>query len=94
LTRRIPYQVFRVYQGGRQALKPIRVTLRLVDERDRTILDETTTAEPSSFGTTRTLDRRFRIPLAHLQPGAYLLSVAAVSADRPAVERAITFRVR
>jgi hypothetical protein len=74
----------RVYQGGKDALRPVHVRARLVDAAGRTALEEQGELGADRFGPERSADIRFPLPLARLQPGPYLVTFDVADAGRTA----------
>jgi len=56
------------------------------------VVDETSRLEPARFGSSRSADVPFQLPLARLGAGEYLLSVEAV-AGKNAARREVRFSV-
>ena len=67
----------RVYQGGREPLKPVTVRTRILNDHDGVVSDWTRTVPPAAFGTARAADVRDRLRLSDLSPGRYLLTIEA-----------------
>ena len=88
-----PTAFVRVFQGGKKSLVPVRVTARIVNEEDRPVFEEHTTAAAESFGADRSADYRLTLPLAGLDPGEYLVSIAAV-AGQSSVRRDVRITVK
>ena len=68
----------RISQGGKKPLASVRITARILGEEDHAVFEEHSTIPASSFSALRSADYRFAVPLARLDPGEYLLSIAAV----------------
>ena len=83
----------RVYQGGKGSLVPVQMRLRIVDASTRAIVDETTTVDAARFGSGRSADWGFEVPLPRLGEGDYLFSVEA-GAGKIVESRALRFAVR
>jgi hypothetical protein len=83
----------RVYQGGKGSLVPVQMRFRLVDASTRPVVDETTTLDAARFGSGRSTDCPFQLPLSRLAEGEYLLTIEA-SADRTSARREVRFVVR
>jgi VWFA-related protein len=81
----------RVYQGGKDALAPVQMRLRVLDAGNRAAVDDTMTLAPARFGASRAADCPFQLPLSRLTPGEYLLTIEA-SAGKTA-RRDVRFRV-
>jgi hypothetical protein len=72
----------RVYQSQRNAGTTTRVTTRIVDRYDHSAFERTETLTPSAFaGSLRAATHQVELPLRALQPGEYLLTIAAVAGD-------------
>ena len=83
----------RVYQGGKGSLVPVQMRLRIVDAATRPVVDETTTLDAALFGSGRSTDWPFEVPLSRLAEGEYLLTIEA-NADRTSARREVRFVVR
>lgn len=82
----------RVYQGGK-APRPVQLRVHILDAATRSVVDETTTLEPARFGSRRSADCPFQLPLSRLAEGEYLLTIEA-NADRISARREVRFVVR
>ena len=82
----------RFYQGGRNRLRNLPVSLRIADAAGEGIIQGTETIPPSQFTEARSTDWRFTLPLDRLLPGDYLLTVEAELDDR-LVTRHVRFAV-
>jgi hypothetical protein len=67
----------RIYQGGKQAAAGVDITARLTDATGAEVTSKTDAVAPARFGTTRSADYTYELPLATLMPGAYLLTIEA-----------------
>jgi VWFA-related protein len=83
----------RVYQGGKGRPTTARVTTRILNDLDKTVLDETTTLDGDRFTTDRGADHRIDLPIARLRPGQYLLRIEAALGTRRA-QREMRFTVK
>jgi hypothetical protein len=83
----------RVYQGGKGPLVPVQMHFRIVDASTRPVVDETTTLDAARFGSGRSADFPFELPLSRLDGGDYLFSIEA-RAGKIVETRAIRFAVR
>jgi VWFA-related protein len=83
----------RVYQGGRDALLPAQMRLRIVDAATRAVVDESMTLDPARFGPRRAADCPFQLPLSKLGEGEYLLTLEAATGKNTA-RREVRFRVQ
>ena len=71
--------MMRIYQGGKEPPVPVDVRTMLIDQMDKTLVDETTTLMTDVFQTTAgTSEHRLELPLRELPPGEYLIKVEAV----------------
>jgi len=82
----------RVYQGGSRAMTPVTMTTRLIDARNQQVSESVRTLDVASFGTSRSFDDRFDVPLRKLASGEYLLTVD-VAAGVKTARRTLRFRV-
>lgn len=71
----------RFYQGGRDRLRNLPVTLRIADAAGEGIIQGEEVILPSQFDEARSTEWRFALPLSRLEPGDYLLTVEATLAD-------------
>ena len=85
--------LLRFYQGGRNRLRNLPVSLRIADASGEGIIQGTETIPPSQFEeSSRSTEWRFALPLGRLAPGEYLLTVEAELDDRR-VTRLVRFAV-
>jgi hypothetical protein len=84
----------RVYQGTRPAPGPVSVSIQVVDERGQAVRDHAETLDSTQFGSTRTAEVSFPLPLSVLGPGSYSLSVEARRDGQPPVNNRVAFAVR
>jgi VWFA-related protein len=82
----------RVHQGGRDALVPVPLRVRLEDHNGRTVMDRALDMAADAFTPARAADARIEIPVSELDPGAYLLTVETASAETP-LRRVIRFQL-
>jgi VWFA-related protein len=82
----------RLYQGGRAALKPVSIALRLTNDRDVVVARVSSSVAAADFGPSRAADYRARLPLGPVPPGAYLLTIEASAGGRP-IRRDLRFEV-
>lgn len=83
----------RVYQGGKSAVVPVDVRVRIVDGSMRTVIDEPARLEAARFQSSRSADCQFDLQLSRFTEGEYLLSVEAAAAKTSA-RREVRFRVQ
>jgi hypothetical protein len=74
----------RVFQGGKGALASVQLVTTLVDEIQRTLVNQSDTLAAARFGTARAADVTFELPLARLAPGQYLFTFDATIGERHA----------
>lgn len=84
----------RVYQGGKRAVVPVEVRATITDDLDQVVVSETDVLPPGLFGSRRSTDHTWDIPLERLRPGAYLLTIAATGGPASAGPAHVRFRVR
>jgi hypothetical protein len=84
----------RVYQGGKKALAPVAVTIRIRDSRDAVVYSQDVTVDPTRFGGTRAADLPFDVPVSQLAAGPYLLTVEAALDGKTNVRRTVRFLMR
>ncbi len=83
----------RLYQGGAKVPEAVRVTATILDVANTKRLEETTLVDPAKFNAARSSDYRIDVPLAKLEPGAYLLSIEA-SVTKLHIKREARFWVK
>jgi VWFA-related protein len=85
--------VMQIYQGTRRTdpLAPVSVRVQILDARGSTVRDQTLPFATSAFANRRA-DCVITLPLAALQPGAYLLKLD-VALERETIGRALRFAV-
>ncbi len=83
----------RIYQGGSRTLVPVTITTRVVNGRDEEVASDSTQLDALAFGSARSADYKFTLPIAKLPGGEYLLRVTA-AAGSDSSERALRFTVR
>jgi VWFA-related protein len=85
--------MLRFYQGGRNRLRNLPVSLRIADASGEGIIQGAETIPPSQFDeASRSTEWRFALPLGRLVPGEYLLTVEGELDDRR-VTRHVRFAV-
>jgi VWFA-related protein len=84
--------LLRFYQGGRNRLRNLPVSLRIADAEGEGIIQGDEVIPPSQFDAARSTEWRFALPLGRLAPGEYLLTVEAELDDRR-VTRHVRFAV-
>jgi VWFA-related protein len=83
----------RAHQGGRDPVRQIAVTARILDRADTVVVERRTTLFDGSGGTGRSSDYTFGLPLAALPPGSYLLMIEAAGGAKDRARRDVTFEV-
>ena len=82
----------RVYQGGKDRLVPALMTTRVIDGRNAVASNQEGELEVAQFGDERAADYRINVPIAHLSPGDYLLTIEAKLGARK-VQRSARFTI-
>jgi VWFA-related protein len=82
----------RVYQGGKDRIVPALMTTRLTDARNAVVSNQEGELEVGQFGEDRAADYRINVPIAHLSPGEYLLTIEAKLGARK-VQRSARFTI-
>jgi VWFA-related protein len=82
----------RLQQGGQETPQPVPLTMRVIDQYDRTAHSATTTLSADQFAGDRMADARVALPLDSLSRGEYLLAIEGRLGER-AVERTVRFDV-
>jgi len=83
----------RVYQGGKAALAPVTVAIRILDAQGAAPIEQTDTLGAGAFGRLRAADEKFALPLSRLTPGEYLFTIEASHGSTTA-RRDVRFRVK
>jgi hypothetical protein len=84
----------RVHQGGKSAIAPVALAIRILDGTGAAVFEETATLAPDRFSAGgRAADVTFAPPLVRLAPGDYLLTFEA-TLGRTAGRRDVRFVVR
>ncbi len=84
---------YRIFQRDRRA-RPVSVATRLMGPDGAAVVDTTETVTPDRFSANESAEVTFRLPLAELGPGPYVLVIdAALDAEKRA-RREIPFSVR
>jgi hypothetical protein len=91
-TDRITASV-RLYQGGRDALAPVRVTARLARADGAIATESAGVLEASRFAAARSTEYQYVLPLAGLASGPYRLTLEA-QIDRTTARREVLFALR
>ena len=74
----------RIYQGGDDKLVPVALKVSITDAAGKSVFTQNDSVAPERFGTTRSADYQFRVPLAKLQAGQHLLTIEASSGKNTA----------
>ena len=83
-----------MYQGGSVAIGDVGLRVRLVDDKNTSLVDVRGVIGADRFdANTRAADHRFGLPLADLSPGEYLLTFEATVESKVA-SRMLRFSVR
>jgi hypothetical protein len=84
----------RVYEGNKTPLAPVTLSIRIVNEQNAPMADETRTVAANQFDAkTRAADDRFDVPLTHFPLGSYLLTFQA-TLGKTTARRDVRFTVR
>jgi hypothetical protein len=83
----------RIYQGGKGAIAPVRMSARVKDDKNSVVSNYESTLESANFGEPRSADYELSLPLAQLSPGEYLLEVDGRQSGTRHVARASRFSV-
>ena len=83
----------RVYQGGKDPLAPVGMTVHIVDGSGATVFETASTLGPEMFQAARAADYRIDLPLTRLERGLHLLTIQATAGKRTA-SRDVRFTVR
>jgi VWFA-related protein len=83
----------RVYQGGRGALSPVTMTVRIANAQNAVVVDRAEPLPASAFARDQQADYRARLPLASLPPGEYWMSIEA-AAGKATARRDVRFAIR
>jgi VWFA-related protein len=84
----------RVFQGGSAALVPVTMKVLVLDVRDQTIVDATSTIAADAFAAGRTAPYQIALPLDRMTHGPHVLAITATLAGGTNVRRELVFRVR
>ena len=85
----------RVYQGGRDTLRPASIATRIFNETDQQVFEATSDVTPEGFvGPTRAAEYQLRLPLATLPSGEYVLKLEATVEKTTVPASPVRFRVR
>lgn len=69
-------------QGGKSAIGGVAVTITIVDSEDRTVHRASDRLESGMFSADRSAEYQFKVPVAQLSPGPYLLTIEAEALGR------------
>jgi hypothetical protein len=83
----------RIYQAGKDGPSPAQVITRILNDLDKTVVEETTTLAGNRFTAQRAADHVIDLPLVRLRPGEYLLRIQVALGTRSAM-REIRFTVK
>ena len=82
----------RVYQGGKDAMVAVPLSVRLRNEHDLLVMDRQEVLPIEMFTTERSADVNIGLPLERLAPGAYLLTRES-TLGKTAAKREVRFDV-
>jgi VWFA-related protein len=83
----------RIYQGGKDRVAPVALAIRIMDDHDKTVVEQSETLGVDRFATARAADQSFALPLPQLSPGQYLLTFEATM-GKATTRRDVRFAVR
>ena len=83
----------RVYQGGGDKLAPVPVKVTMTDSTGKSVFSATDAVGPDRFAVERAADYQFRLPLATLTAGDYLLTFETMMGKQGA-RRDVRFTVK
>jgi hypothetical protein len=83
----------RVYQGGSDKLAPVTMKVSIVDAAGKSVVSQTDTVAVDRFSADRAADFQYRLPLATLPAGEYLLTFDA-AAGKNTARRDVRFQKR
>jgi VWFA-related protein len=87
--------LLRVYQGGRDPLRPASLEIRIINDEDAVVATTTKPLPPEAFaGPERAAECKFPLPVSQLAAGEYLLTMKATIERRTAEPRPVRFRIR
>jgi hypothetical protein len=87
--------LLRVYQGGKDPLRPTSLDVRIVDDGDAVVATTTKPLPVEAFvGSARAAEYQFRLPVSQLAAGEYLLTMKATMDQRTVEPKPVRFRVR
>ena len=72
----------RIYQSGKDRSLPVRMSARVINERNEVASRYESTLETANFSQTRSADYEASLPLQPLVPGEYLLEIDAQAGER------------
>jgi hypothetical protein len=85
----------RVYQGGQHPPKAAKLTMNVVDNRDRRVFERTIETDAGRFiGDVRAAEYLLDLPLSQLSPGPYLAVITASLESGETSARQLRFQVR
>jgi VWFA-related protein len=83
----------RVYQGGKDAARPVIVAARILNTANARAFEHQETLFEQSEAATRSADYRLDLPLSALPPGPYLLTIEATRATKETARRDVRFEI-
>ncbi|MEX2663834.1 MAG: VWA domain-containing protein [Vicinamibacterales bacterium] len=84
----------RVYQGGSADLRPVQVSVRVLDQQGTSVEPAERALLPEHFSRSRSTDVSFPVPVDRLASGSYALQVEVTAPDLPVATRELAFVVR
>lgn len=84
----------RVYQGGSTDMRPVQVSVRVLDTRGTSVAATERALVPEQFARSRSADVSFPVPVDGLAPSSYTLQVEVTAPDLPVAIREVAFVVR
>jgi hypothetical protein len=73
-----------VTQGGRSPAVAVNLDIRMIDSTDSVVHQASDTLEAAMFSATRSAEYQFPMPMGHLKPGEYLLTIETRAGSRSA----------
>jgi VWFA-related protein len=76
--------LLRVYQGGNDKLAAVTMKVTILDATGKPVFNQTDPVAVESFGTDRSAEHQFRVPLNKLEKGEYLMAFEATAGKNTA----------
>jgi hypothetical protein len=83
----------RIYQGGRAPVVPVRLSIRIRDLENAVVAARDEDLGADRFGTNRSADYLYELPIPRLKPGQYVLTFEATTAGAASVRQDVRFTV-